>query len=221
MRHWRGLRTGLLLMLAAPAAALATEDSTPTRVVSGTTITSDHDPAIRITLPANAVYVGAVRWPLLKVADAELHAFVEADPSGLVRRFYWIQFEALLPDIKGKYDYSEDSVSGTLGAYPVLITPDIDPGPNRSTPGRDGHAFRAMLADKGYRLPPWFMDVRFIHLPTADHRKELMIIYGEAMDETVAAIATARGKGAESFSWKDLTGAVIVRAKERIKLSPL
>jgi hypothetical protein len=220
MSQLRGLPAALLMMLAAPGAALAADDSMPARTVSGTTVTSGHDPAIRISLPPNAVYVGAVRWPLLKVADAELHAFVEADASGLVKRFYWIQFEALLPEVKGKYDYSED-MPGTLGNYPILIAPDIDPGPNRSTPGRDGHAFRAMLADKGYRLPPWFMDVRFIHLPTADHRKELMIIYGEAMDETVTAMAAARGKGAESFSWKDLSGAVIQRAKERITLSPL
>lgn len=212
----------LLLVLAASSAALAADadDSTPTRTVTGTTIVSAHDPAIRIALPGNAVYVGAVRWPLYKVADAELHAFVEADPSGLVHRFYWIQFEALLPASKGKYNYGE-SAPGTLGSYPVLVTPDIDPGPNHSTPGSDGHAFRALLADKGYHLPTWVMDVRLIYLPTVDHRKELMIIYGEDMDATAAAIASGRAKNADAFRWADLSGAVVERARERIKLSPL
>jgi hypothetical protein len=113
------------------------------------------------------------------------------------------------------------STRSTLGAYPVLVTPDIDPGPNQQTPGSDGHAFRAMLADKGYHLPPWVMDVRFIYLPTADHRKELMIIYGEDMDATAAVIAAGRAKNAASYAWTDLSGPVVERARERIKLSPL
>ena len=212
----------LTALLAVSSAAFAADDEmAPSRTVEGSTITSANDPAIRITLPASAIHVGAVRWHLYKVADAELHAFVEADPSGLVHRFYWIQFEALLPASKGKYDYSQTSVPGTLGSYPVLVTPDIDPGPNKATPGSDGHAFRALLADKGYRLPPWMMDVRFIYLPTADHRKELMIIYGEDMDATAAAIAAGRAKEAQSFSWADLSGPVVERARERIKLAPL
>jgi hypothetical protein len=102
-----------------------------------------------------------------------------------------------------------------------MITPDIDPGPNRSMPGSDGHAFRALVSDKGYRLPPWMMDVRFIHLPTPDHRKELMIIYGEDMDATAAAIAAGRAKNEDSFRWADVSGSVVKRASERIKLSPL
>ena len=106
-------------------------------------------------------------------------------------------------------------------SYPVLITPDIDAGPNRGMPGSDGHAFRALLADKGYRLPPWVMDVRFIHLFTDDRRKELMIIYGEEMDETAAAIAAGRAKDAATFRWADLSGPVVERARVRIKLAPL
>jgi hypothetical protein len=211
----------IALVLSSAALAADADESTPSRTVAGTTIVSQSDPAMRISLPPDAVYVGAVRWPLYKVADAELHAFVEADPSGLVHRFYWIQFEALLPASKGKYDYSKSSVPGTLSSYPVLVTPDIDPGPNRSTPGSDGHAFRALLADKGYRLPAWMMDVRFIYLPTADRRKELMIIYGEDMDATAAAIAAGRAKDAQTFSWADLSGAVVERARERIKLTAL
>jgi hypothetical protein len=213
----------LAALLASGTAALsAGEETTPTRTVTGTSIVSDHDPAIRISLPPGTVYVGAVRWPLYKVADAELHAFVEADASGLVRRVYWIQFESLLPSAKGNYNYRDsNTTTGTIGNYPVIITPDIDPGPNTSTPGSDGHAFRALVADKGYRLPRWMMDVRFIHLPTADHRKELMIIYGEDMEATAAAMAAGRAKNADTFRWSDLSGGVVERARERIKLSPL
>ena len=108
----------LAAFIASSTAALgADEQTTLARTVTGTSIVSDHDPAIRISLPPGAVYVGAVRWPLYKVADAELHAFVEADASGLVRRFYWIQFESLLPSAKGNYNYSDsNTTTGRLAA---------------------------------------------------------------------------------------------------------
>ena len=212
-----------LALLALPFATpcFAADDTTPLRTVNGTTITSTKDPAIRVQLPSTAVYVGAVRWPLYKVADAEIHAYVEADPSGMVQRFYWVQFEQLLPSSKGKYDLGAAATTGTLSSFPVQIVTDIDPGPNKATPGSDSHAFRAMLANKGYRLPTWVMDVGFFHFPTVDRRQEVMIIYGEGFDDTAAEMVALRGKGKQVFTWAELSDPVIKRANERIRLSSL
>ena len=65
----------------------------PEREVQGTTVTS-RDPPIRVTVPKDARYVGADRWPLRGVADCEIHVFVDADADKLIQRLYWIQFEA-------------------------------------------------------------------------------------------------------------------------------
>ena len=69
----------------------------PERIVTEDGVLSERDPAIRVSLPGGTVHAGVKRWPLYNVADAELHAFVEADETGLVRRYYWVQFESYLP----------------------------------------------------------------------------------------------------------------------------
>ena len=42
-------------------------------------------------------YAGGQRFILSGVADAEQHAFAEVDVDGAIQRFYWFQFESLLP----------------------------------------------------------------------------------------------------------------------------
>ena len=63
----------------------------PERKVEGHVITSMRDPAVRISLPNSAQYLGAQRWVLHDMADCELHVFVDATPQKLVQRLYWVQ----------------------------------------------------------------------------------------------------------------------------------
>src|SRR6202008_433337 len=94
------------LVLAASGAAAAE----PERVVSGRTLVSVSAPGVRVELAEPFRYVGGQRFALYDVADAEQHLFVEADASGLVRRLYWLQFEAYLPGKGGSYKYEGDTV---------------------------------------------------------------------------------------------------------------
>ncbi len=91
------LRASALALLLVSTAATAA-DKEPERKVEGTTVTSDQDPAVKVTFPATAQYVGSDRWDLYGIADAELHVFVEADAQKRVQRLYWVQFEGYLPD---------------------------------------------------------------------------------------------------------------------------
>src|SRR5512144_1322411 len=97
------LAGGLALLAFTHAAAAA--EKTPERVVHGSTITSQHDPAVEIRLPRAARYAGAARWDLYGIRDAELHVFVEADAQKRVQRLYWVQFEHYLPDNSYTYNY--------------------------------------------------------------------------------------------------------------------
>src|ERR1044072_1762492 len=97
------LAGSLALMLFSTATAAA--DKPLERTVKGTTITSTHDPAIKIRLPKTAQYVGGARWDLYDCGDAELHVFVEADEHKRVQRLYWVQFEHYLPNNTYTYDY--------------------------------------------------------------------------------------------------------------------
>ena len=89
------------------AALWSGQVTAPDRTVQGSTLTSTHDPAVRITVPKSAQYDGAERFVLYGVADCEIEVFVEADSAKNVTRLYWIQFEGYLPskpDLHHEYD---------------------------------------------------------------------------------------------------------------------
>jgi len=83
------------LALTLPTTAIGAAKA-PERVVHGSTITSQHDPVIKIRLPKAAEYAGGARWDFYGVCDAELHVFVEANAQKRVQRLYWVQFEGFI-----------------------------------------------------------------------------------------------------------------------------
>jgi hypothetical protein len=152
---------------------------TPERTVTGTVLTSTRDPAIELRVQSPAVYVGADRWILYGVADCEIHVFVEADEAKRVSRLYWVQFEAYLPSVNASYNY-QSSTRVSLGGREFLV----DGGLFRTNapyrrPDSDRERVVRLLASRGYSLPIEMLSRRLVHLPDADRRKELMIIYAE------------------------------------------
>jgi len=98
----------------------AAQKQAPERRVEGNTITSDHDPRLRIRLPESVHDVGADRWVLYGIADCELHAFVEADEQKNVQALYWVQFEGYIPerpDLHHTYDSPRRATIGGLDFY--------------------------------------------------------------------------------------------------------
>lgn len=171
----------------------------PERVVSGHTVRSDRDPAVLLELKGPVQYVGADRWVLYGVADAEVHVFVEADSSKRVTRLYWIQFEGYLPSVNGQYNGYTSPTRAQLGDLEfivdgfVMVTP-----PTQLRAGSDREHVLQLLAAKGFTLPPGMMARRMVHLPTPDRRKELMIIYAEGLAPTgYSALDLTRGGKAE------------------------
>src|ERR1041385_2100696 len=78
-----------------------------TRHVHGQVLVSGSGPAIQITFGPRFKYVGAQRFTLYGVAEAEQHFFVQAGADGRIERFFWLQFEHYLPGNNHHYDYSE------------------------------------------------------------------------------------------------------------------
>ena len=52
--------------------------------------------------------------------------------------------------------------------------------------GSDGQAMEHLLGKQHLVLPHNTVMVRMFHLPSADHRTELMIVYGEALPQNTA-----------------------------------
>jgi len=205
----------IVLTLTCFASAVAA-DKQPERQVKHTTITSSHDPAVKITLPKAAKYAGAARWDLYDCCDAELHVFVEADAQKRVRRLYWVQFEAYLPNNTYTYDYPFTEKT-THGGREFDVNTSFGPTNKPVRAGSDFERVRALVSQAGFSLPAETMSVRLVHLLDAAKRKELMFIYTEDL--------AASGASAEELSapmgnakWEQLRAGLLARAKGRIRV---
>jgi hypothetical protein len=203
----------LALLVFATAAAAA--DKSPERVVQGSTITSQRDPAVTIQLPAAAQYAGAARWDLYGICDAELHVFVEADAQKHVQGLYWVQFEHYLPDntYTYKYPFTEKL---TLAGRVFDVTTNFRPA-GSSKPGSDRERVLQLVAQAGYTMPAETMSVRLVNLLDESKRQELMFIYIEDLALSGASVAELQASGGEA-QWQALKGGLIERATQRIKL---
>lgn len=187
------------------------------RQVSGQSVLSERDPAVRITLPAQARYVGAHRWTLYDVADCELHLFVEADGSKQVQRLYWIQFEGYIPSRPElHYDYSDNALTEFAGRQ--FYTNVSFGDPNRtSRPGSDFEQMQKLVREKGYVLGDYSMNVRLVHV-FDDGRKELMFIYGEDMKPTGLTPDDLNPGGSAEKQRPKIEQQLIDNAKKRIAI---
>ena len=198
---------------------LLPQSSAPERKVSGSSISSTHDPNVQIRLPESAKYVGSDRWILYDIADCELHAFVEADTASNVHRLYWIQFEGYLPskpDLAHTYDSPRHTTIDGLDFY-VDTWPRADGDEMR--PGSDREHIEALIRSKGYKMPAGMMYVRFVHLLDEKKRKELMIIYGEDLAPTGFTAADLKEGGKSRDRWPELGNGIIARAQNAISLT--
>lgn len=109
-------------------------------------------------------------------------------PDKIVKRFYWIQFEHFLPTNNRTYNY--DSTRTTqIGDLQFIYNVGSWPDHAASVagdPASDGAAIERLLAKRHLSFPQKTVHVRMFHLPSADHRTELMIIYGEALPQNTA-----------------------------------
>jgi hypothetical protein len=83
------------------------------------------------------------------------------------------------------YDYKPDrttDIGGLQFIYDMKSFPDYA-ALATDDPASDGAAIRKLLAQHNLGFPKKAARVRMFHLPTADHRTELMIIYGESLPE--------------------------------------
>jgi len=189
----------------------------PERSVQGNLLSSSHDPAVQIGLPASATYVGADRWILeAYAADIELHAFVQADKDGAVQKLYWVQFEGYLPS-HPEYHHMYDSTRHvTIGGLDFLVDTWAGYNDLKDEPDSDTQHLKALLKAKGYTQPRSMIGVRFVHLMDGD-RKELMFIYKEPAPSGLSADDLKQG-GKAYGQWADIEKGLVERGQQSIQL---
>ena len=177
----------LIAALLAPLALVqSAAPLTPAHAVRGNTLRVDWPGLSSIQLQRDFRYAGGHRFILRGVADAEQHAFAAVDATGAIERFYWFQFESLLPAAKGSYDYSKDAAVSLAGLNWRAQVRRYTAPPE---PDGDQAAVYKLFAAKGWRQPLPALRARLVYLPAPDRRDELMIIYAEATTSAAPPIA--------------------------------
>lgn len=211
-----------LLLLAATASPALAQDRTPAARIEGHRVVHAGPPALTIGVPAKAVYVGALRFPLYGVADCELHVFVEATPDRRVRRLYWVQFESYLPKWPAlSYDYGKvGDRQLRVGGHPTWVNIRFGRSTEKPRSGSDTEQVRGLLDRAGYVLPPDMMHVRLVRMlddpqGTGKGRSELMLIYSE--DSALIGKAAQRYR---ADSTRPLQGAakIVARVTARFRV---
>jgi len=149
--------------------------------VKGHTLHSDKLPAADLAFGEQYRYLGTQVVNLYGNAEAEQHAFAAIAPDGSIRSLYWVQFEHFLPTNKMTYDYDlkgRTEIGGVPFVYDVKSFAEYATMQNED-PASDGAALGRLLATQHLAFPQRVARARMFHLPTPDHRTELMIIYVE------------------------------------------
>ena len=180
------------------------EPLAPSHAVKGNTLRVDVGTIDTVDVSRSFRYAGAHRFILKGVADAEQHAFAEADPTGQVQRFLWFQFESLLPGATGAYDYGTDAAV-TIGGREWRAS--VRRYTTPPEPDGDQAQLYRLFARRNLRPSLPALRVRLVHLPPGDRRSELMIIYAEATPGA-AAPTTAE------------TAGIIERAQAALRFHP-
>jgi hypothetical protein len=219
MNEIRSIFSAVLLS----ALALAQSPLPPTlqRRVHTQTIISNELPAADLTFEKDFRYVGGQTVNLYGNADAEQHLFVKGPNRGPVQAFCWVQFEHFLPTNKMTYEYKSDrptELGGLSFLSNVMSFPDYA-GMQAEDSRSDGAAIARLLAQHGLAFPKRAVRVRLIHLPTPDHRTELMIIYGEAVPDDSTIPVRAEGLRLDD-AFPEVSATVLERARRSFSLRP-
>jgi hypothetical protein len=211
MSHW--VFTALVYLM---SLGIQAQPSKPERVVSGSEITSSHDPRATITLPDTAIHVGADRWALFGIADCEIHVFVEANAHKAVQRLYWVQFEGFVPERPELKHTYRDPVQQLWGTD-FYVRADFGPTDDIPKPGSDLEHVKKLIRAAGYTMPAAILNVRMVHLLDDAKRRELMIIYME--DASLSGIESWKDlmpDGKKAHDWPAMQKALLERVQKNV-----
>ena len=153
----------------------------------GNTVISEAFPKAQFSIGKGFRFMGTQRVNLFGNAEAEQYIFARPGRGDIAEQFYLIQFEQYLPTNNFTYNYASMPAiqMGDLPFnYDVKSWPDL--GPLLMEEKSDGAAMEQLLAKRHLSLPHDTAMVRMFHIPSADRRMELMIVYGEALPPNTA-----------------------------------
>jgi hypothetical protein len=157
----------------------------PARSVENNVLTSSDLPRIKLRIDPRLRFVGRLQFVLYDVAEADLFVFVEADDTGKISRRIIVQFEGYLDNNSYTYNYGSPTTVkvGTHEFLQDYYATDREHVTKPVRPDSDSARVSKLLGANGYTEPVRSVRARLVRLLGAERRKELLLIYGESLDE--------------------------------------
>lgn len=181
---------------------------------NGDDVNSDIGPLLVVSVSPKFRFVDRQRFVLFENSDAEQHVFVEVGDDGSVSRLVWIQFEAYLPHIAERYNYSSSQRRIEIDGFKFFA----DSAPRVETPSRsgsDGEYLARLLDRHGLRLPRQRLWQRLVHVGEGD-RSELMVIYLENLAPHGVNAGDLVG-GPAADRWPMMADGLLERARQAVR----
>ena len=156
------------------------------RSVSGNRLVS-REPRVTVQVDAALKYIGSLEFGIRDAAHAERVVFADADANGNVPRLFIVQFEYMLPDHRGAYDFASSNpvrigpydFNEVVGKYEFAAS-------IKAKPGAEAELTREFLLQKGLRVDAPLHIARYETTTDQVRRSEMVIFYRE--DRAIAGI---------------------------------
>lgn len=175
------------------------------RYVEKNVLVSDKLPKIKIIIDKDFKYVGKFDFKIREVAAGERFVFVDAD-NKKVERLFIAQFEGFLPGVDDFYRYNFDNAQ-MFGAHKFRQNTFAysNAEARRENPAGEGVLTFDFLQKKGFSVEDELMLSRFLTVPDAEKKHELILFYIENVSETKHKLSEFYKDDEATEIWKNIS----------------
>jgi ketosteroid isomerase-like protein len=181
-------REGRWQVVASHLSNVGAEPSTPgahapdaKRFVRDHTLVSRERPRMSLAVDSGLEYVGMLEFDLKQAARVERYVFASRDGQGPPVRLLIVQFESILPEVKGTYTFGLENPT-RLGGHDYQTQTGFFRFDEAAAarPGAEAERTKAFLAEKGWSVEGEdFIVARYARVVDPDKRSELIVFYYE------------------------------------------
>ncbi len=189
------------------------------RFVKGRVLVSSGLPDIRVKVSKAFRYVGKFDFTIRDVAKGERYVFAETE-GRKIKRLFIAQFEAILPASAVTYNYSfKDAL--TLGGHKFRQNTFAysNRESRRENPLGEGALTADFLSRKGYTLEDELMMSRFVTVPDAARKHELILFYVENVSGSGHRLQEFYAGDTETPVWQEISRGLTGRSLENFSVS--
>lgn len=189
------------------------------RTVKGKTLISNQYPNIEIELSGDFKYVGKFDFTIRDIAKGERYVFVEADKRKKIKRMFIAQFEEILPDSTEIYRYNFERAQ-KFGSHKFRQNTFAysNNESRKENPLGEGVLTEDFLKQKGYQLEDELMMSRFVTVPDAEKKRELILFYIENVSPTNRYVTDFYSGDNETEIWRQISKDLTERSLKAFKI---